>query len=181
MALTENAINVHCGLHVNDTDGWTITKDEILQVNLEAVRDLKKLGLLSVLTEGNGCNAFYSNDTAGLVFGNATGGWYEGTTNVTPKALGPVAQPTGSELHMNHIWTVPEVEYIVQEVRRSGLNEAVGSIFLHDDTVTQEAEVVRISEWLLKNAPDIIPQVQRTNQNPDPNDGVRCLGEPADG
>ena len=57
---------------------------------------------------------------------------------------------------------------MLEEFHKRNISHRWGGLFLHDDTVTQESYVIRVSECLSQNAPWMIPVVNEQMGNSGP-------------
>jgi hypothetical protein len=66
------------------------------------------------------------------------------------------------------MYTVPEVEYMLEEFERRNITRRWGGVFMHDDTVTQTAWVQDVADYLQQRAPWLVPIVNQQMGNSGP-------------
>lgn len=88
LAMSENAIAAYCSRRGANA---TVTHDDLLDAHIATSDALAKLGLLTTMATGNGCNEWLKIGPT-VAYGNATGGVIEAMTNIT--ARGHEGAPT---------------------------------------------------------------------------------------
>ena len=116
LALTENALG---GVCQRKGPNATVTHDELFDANVAAANALSALGILTVFSTGNDCNAQLATSPT-VAYGNATGGVIEGFVNLTSRAAGDGEHWAG-QVARSKGTSVPELAYITAELRRRDL------------------------------------------------------------
>ena len=169
MALTGNMIAAYC--EAKDGGKSPVSMDELFEANIKYSDELARLGIMTVFDTDHGCNAQIYASGGPYAYGNATGGIVELRSNIT--ALAPnspyMKAPwpgTSRGRPKSHGQTIPELEYITDELARRGKLEHFAGIFVHDDTLLQTGETVSSTAWLMEHSPSFLPFVNQVAPGP---------------
>ena len=145
---------------------WHATHDGLFDAVMAESAQLASLGIYSVFSQVN--LAPDQKPRATQAYGNRTGGVVQGNTNLTHKSFQSATAGFDTGDARSYMQTVPEVEYLLAELERRNASRRFGGLFLHDDTVTQVSYVVRVTQYLRKHAPWLIPIVNQVSGNSGP-------------